>query len=148
MSEGAGRRRLVALVVLLVVAVPLVVVAMVTGGDESEGGGLRVERTTVAGAGTPQLVVYVEELGLNVPDTAGDRPTVELECLDDNDRTVLKAVHPWPFTDTDQGIYDPHVHETVAGPEAQRIARCRLNGTDGPLQGRPVEAPPRPLAGG
>lgn len=142
MSEGAGRRRLVALVVLLVVTVPLVVVAVVTGSG-GKGGGLRVERSTVAGAGTPQIVVYVNDLGLNVPSTAEDRPTVELECLDADDRTVVKAVHPWPFTDTDQGIYDPHVHENLGEADAKRITLCRLNGTEGPLEGKAASAPPR-----
>jgi hypothetical protein len=78
-----------------------------------------------------------------VPATADGRPTVELECLDADDRIVLKTVHPWPFTDTDQGIYDPHVHETMNAGDAKRIARCRLNGTEGPLEADPTEAPPR-----
>jgi hypothetical protein len=142
-SGGAGRRRLVALVVLLMVTAPLVVVAVVTGSGGSEGGGLRIERSRVVGAGTPQLVVYVDDLAVNVPGTADGRPTVELECLAADDRAVLKTVHPWPFTDTDQGIYAPHVHEEVTAAEAKRIARCRLNGTEGPLEGRPTSAPPR-----
>ena len=143
MSGGAGRRRLVALVVLLMVTVPLVVVAVVTGSGEPEDGGLRIERSSVAGAGTPQIVVYVDDLARNVPGIAGDRPTVELECLDADDRTVLKTVHPWPFTDTDQGIYDPHVHASASAAEAKRIGRCRLNGTEGLLEGRATSAPPR-----
>jgi hypothetical protein len=142
-SAAPGRRRLVALGVLLVITVPLVVVAVVTGTGDSEGGGLRIERSTVAGAGTPQIVVYVDDLGLNVPATANDRPTVELVCLDARDRRVLKTVHPWPFTDTDQGLYDPHVHETVGAAEAKRITSCRLNGTDGPLEGAVTSGPPR-----
>jgi hypothetical protein len=131
-SDG-GRRRLVALAVLLAIAVPLVAVAVLTRGGEPATG-LRIERGTVAGAGTPQLTVYVEDPKANVPETNGGKETVELECLNDAGETVVKSVYPWPFTDTDNGTLVPHVHQNVGRDEAPRITRCRLNGTE--LEGR------------
>ena len=136
---GEGRRRLVALAVLLLIAAPLVVVALLTsGGEESPATGLRIERSTVAGAGTPQIIVYVEDPAANVPATARNRPTVELQCLDGKSATVLRGIYPWPFTDTDQGTTAAHVHQNVPAPDVTRIVRCRLNGTEGPLTGRPT----------
>jgi hypothetical protein len=140
---GEGRRRLVALLVLLAVAVPLVAVALVTGSDGSPATGLRIERSTVPGTSTPQIVVYVDDQSANVPRTAGGRNTVELECLDRDRRTVLRGIYPWPFTNTDQGIFEPHIHQNVTAAESKRIVRCRLNGTHGPLEGRPTAARPR-----
>jgi hypothetical protein len=136
-GQGEGRRRLVALIVLLAVAVPLIVVALVTSGKSSPGTGLRIERSTVPGTTTPQIVVYVDDPGANVRRTAGGRPTVQLECLDRDDRTVLRGTYPWPFTNTDQGIFEPHIHQNVTARQSKRIVRCRLNGTEGPLAGRP-----------
>ena len=136
---GDGRRRLVALAVLLLIAAPLVVVALVTsGGDESPATGLRIERSSVAGEGTPQLIVYVEDPAANVPATARKRPTVELQCLDGKGATLLRGIYPWPFTDTDQGTTDAHVHVNVPAGDEKKIVRCRLNGTEGPLTGRPT----------
>jgi hypothetical protein len=138
---GDGRRRLVALLVVSLVLVPLVVVALVTGGEGSPSTGLRIERSTAPGtAATPQIVVYFEDQSANVPQAAGGRSTVELECLDRDGRTVLRGDYAWPFTDTDQGILDPHIHQNVTAQESERIVRCRLNGTEGPLQGRPSAA--------
>lgn len=135
MSDGQGeegRRRLVALFVLVLIAVPLVVVALVTRGGDSPAGGLRIERSTVSG--DFQIIVYVDQ-GANVAATADGKSTVELECLDREGNSVIRGVYRWPFTDTDQGTFQPHVHQSVTGEQARRIVRCRLNGTEGPLSG-------------
>jgi hypothetical protein len=133
---GEGRRRLVALLVLLAVAAPLVLVALLTGGDDAPATGLRIERAAAQDSAIAQIVVYVDDPAANVPESA-DGPNVELQCLDRDGRIVVRAVHPWPFSDTDQGTLDPHIHQNVNAREAPRIVRCRLNGTDGPFQGRP-----------
>jgi hypothetical protein len=139
MEAGGGERshatrgRLVSVAVLAVVGVVLGAVALLAGGEESSG--LRIARETLPG-GSQGITVYVEDPGANVADTAGGRPNVELVCVDSRDREVVRATHPWPFTDTDDGVFDPHVHQTVRPQEAARIIRCRLDGTEGPLQGR------------
>jgi hypothetical protein len=40
------------------------------------------------------------------------------------------------FTDTDQGTLDPHAHVGMDPALRDRIARCRITGTDPPLEGR------------
>ncbi len=79
--------------------------------------------------------VYVEEADQNVPETARGKSTVMVECLDQAGRAVARAQQPWPFTDTDGGQLEPHVHVTLPPKESQRVRRCRLAGTKGPLEG-------------
>ena len=109
------RSRLVALVVASVAAAGLVAVALLTGGSQAGScRGLRIDRGTIANSDDADLIVYVEGRNANVPSTAGGRATVELQCLDRAGRPVVRAVFPWPFVQTDDG----------------------LNGTDPVLQGR------------
>jgi hypothetical protein len=132
----AGRGRVVALVVAGVVAAALVGVAIVTaGGSGASGQGLRIERGA-AGGGGADLVVYVDDTAANVPETAGGKTTVELQCLDRSHKVVVTATHPWPFGETDDGLTGPHVHQRTTSQQADRIARCRLDGTDPALEGR------------
>lgn len=141
MSEAPGgeaRRKLVALTALVAIAVALGGIALATGGDDS--GGLRIETGAVAGAAPTDITVFVEDPDVNVPETAKGRATVELECFDSRDRRVMRSRIRWPLTDTDEGAFDPHVHQGVAEGQPERIARCRLTGTEGPLEGR-VSAP-------
>jgi hypothetical protein len=132
-----SRTRLVALAVLLAVATPLVIVALAGSGDE-EGtperpAALRVERTP---GGPPEITIYIEDRSLNKPSTAGGDTSVVVECVDTEGRIVWKLPEAWPFTDTDQGSVDPHAHIGMDPAQIERIARCRLAGTDPPLAGR------------
>jgi hypothetical protein len=133
--EGASRTRLVALAVLLAISVPLVVIAAAGGGsDHPTGGGLRIEPSQ---QGLPYLVIYLEDADLNEPRTAHGSRRVTIECLDDSAEVVFSTQRGWPFRDTDGGIYNPHVHVLVEPAAAMdQIVRCRLRGTDPPLEGR------------
>ena len=130
--KGASRTRLVALVVLLAICVVLGAVALSSGGDDPEPGGLKVERTP----GVAEIVVYVEDRDANRPDTTDGAARVTLECVDAAGRVVWRSREAWPFTETDDGTFDPHVHLKMAGPRVERIERCRLKDTDPPLEGR------------
>jgi hypothetical protein len=131
--EAAARMRLAALAVLLAVLVPLVVIAVSSGGGaDGPPAGLQVERTP----GVPEVIVYVEDPEVNRTDTAGGAVRVTLECLDRDGEVVWSSREPWPFTDTDRGTLDPHVHLAMAATVVDRVARCRLKDTDPPLEGR------------
>ena len=106
------------------------------GEDGNPGAALQVQ-TAIAptGEGT-ELIVEVSDPDLNVPDRAGNRKTVTLECLDDARAVVVKGRHPWPFTDTDGGLVAAHVHQPVPATKVAQLKRCRLAGTTGPLSGR------------
>jgi hypothetical protein len=134
--EKASRTRLVALAALLAVAVPLVIVALAGSGSEDgpeRPAGLRVERTP---GGRPEVTIYVEDRSLNEPATAGGATSVVVECVDADGRIVWSRPERWPFTDTDDGALDPHTHIGMDPAAVERIARCRLTGTDPPLGGR------------
>jgi hypothetical protein len=134
--DQASRTRLVALAVLLAVATPLVIVALAGSGDEGTAkrpAALRVERTP---GGLPEITIYVEDRSLNQPGTAGGAGTVVVECVDGDGRVVSSRPEPWPFTDTDDGTVEPHAHIGMDPAALERIARCRLTGTDPPLEGR------------
>jgi len=134
--EGASRTRLVALAVLLAVSIPLVVIAAAGGGSggESAGSGLRIEPSP---QGLPLLVIYLEDADVNQLETNHGRRTVMIECTDGGGDVIFTERKAWPFSDTDGGMYNPHVHLVVRPSAAiQRIVRCRLSGTDPPLEGR------------
>jgi hypothetical protein len=135
--EGASRTRLVALAGLLAVSVPLVVIAVAGGGSDKErGSGLRIEPSP---QGLPEVVVYLEDSEVNKPETNHGRRIVTIECLNRAGEVVFTGRERWPFSDTDGGAFDPHVHMLVDPPAALgQIARCRLKGTDPPLEGRKV----------
>ena len=132
-----SRTRLVALAILLAVATPLVIIAVAGSGDE-EGtperpAALRVERTA---GGLPEITIYIEDRSLNKPSTAGGDTSVVVVCVDAEGRVVWRLPEPWPFSDTDQDTVDPHAHIGMDPAQIERIARCRLSGTDPPLEGR------------
>jgi hypothetical protein len=134
-SGAAARARLVALAVLLGIGAVLVAVALLAGGSggESETSSLRVERFP-----TPEgleLIVYVEAAD-NRAEVAGGDSRVSLECEDGGGRVVARGEHRWPFTDTDDGTTDAHVHQRVSATAAGVVTRCRLPGTDPELRGR------------
>lgn len=132
--EGSNRTRIVALAVLLAISVPLIIIAAAGGGSDDEAPGLRVERAQ----GIPEVVIYLEDPGVNDPATNQGRTRVRVQCLDRGGTVIFRGAERWPFSDTDGGRFDPHVHVLV-GPElVDRIARCRLIGTDPPLAGPKV----------
>ena len=132
--DRASRTRVIALAVLLLISVPLVVIAVSGGGEEEERrpAGLRVEPTQ----GAPEIVVFVEDPKLNALETTGGEKEVAGECFDRAGDVILTEREAWPFTDTDNGLFDPHAHVFVEPAVMRRIARCRLAGTDPPLEGR------------
>ena len=132
--EGASRTRLVALAVLLAVLVPLVVIAVAGGGSgETEGGGLRIEPSP---QDTPDVVIYLEDPEVNTLGTNHGRRSVTIECMDDGGAVVFRGSERWPFSDTDGGRFDPHVHVFMEAAQLEQIARCRLKGTEPALEGR------------
>jgi hypothetical protein len=132
--EGANRTRIVALAVLLAISVPLVVIAVAGGGSDEEAPGLRVERSQAI----PEVVIYLEDPGVNDPATNRGRTRVRVECLDRGGAVIFRGAERWPLSDTDGGRFDPHVHVLV-GPElVDRIDRCRFRDTDPPLAGPKV----------
>ena len=129
-----GNRGRLVVAAVLAVAVAFIVVVAVLAGGESGGGGLRVEL-----AGTTDLVVYVKEED-NVPGIADGRRVVTLECVDRKGAVAVRGHHPWPFTDTDDGTLDPHVHQTVRPERSGDLESCRLLETRGPLEGQVAPA--------
>ena len=134
LMEGASRTRLVALTVLLAVSVPLVVIAVAGGGsDEGQAGGLRIEPST---PDSPGVVIYLEDPEVNELDTNHGRNSVTIECLDNDGTLVFRDARRWPFSDTDGGRFEPHVHVFMDAAQVEQIARCGLNGTEPALEGR------------
>jgi hypothetical protein len=134
--EGRSRILWIVLTVLVAVAVPLVVLALASGGgeesDEPDTASIKVERAR----GLPEIVVYVEDPDLNVPETARGRKRVTVECLNTADAVIYGRGYAWPFTDTDNGLLDPHVHLEMAPGQLDRVSRCRVTGTRPRLEGR------------
>jgi hypothetical protein len=134
--DAAARTRLVALAVLLAVSVPLIVIAVAGGGSGDAGdSGLRVEPSK---QGAPEILIFVDDPEVNEPATTGGQTRVRIECLDRGGEVVFRDSKAWPFTDTDGGKFDPHVHVVVNPELIARIETCRLRGTDPPLEGRKI----------
>ena len=133
--EPGARTRLVALAVLLAISIPLIVIAVAGGGSDDEAGGLRVEPSK---QGAPEMVIYVDDPEVNEPGTTGGSTEVRIECLNRGGAVVFRDSKPWPFTDTDGGKFDPHVHVVVNPDLIARIESCRLRGTDPTLEGRKI----------
>jgi hypothetical protein len=131
--DRSARTRLVALAVLLAVSVPLVIVAAPGGGGEDEPkNDLLVERSTQR----PEMILYVTPES-NLPERAGDRRMVTLECVDAEGRVLASQRERWPLTETDQGTLDPHAHVPMDPEQVGEVARCRVRGTE-PLMEGPV----------
>jgi hypothetical protein len=131
--ESSSRTRLVALAVLLAVSVPLVVIAAAgSGSDDDAGEGLRIEPSI---QGLPEVVLYLEDLALNTPETTDGANRVSVRCTDRAGAVVVRGSERWPFRDTDGGKFDPHEHVSVDPAVLGRISRCRLVGTDPLIEG-------------
>jgi hypothetical protein len=132
--QPATRTRLISLAVLVVVSVGLIVIAAAGGGsdDRRVRDGLRLEPTA---GGDPQLVIYVQDPKVNRPATAHGATSVEIECTDNAGSVVFTSQQPWPFSGTDAGTLDPHVHLPVDAAVLGSIAGCSLKGTDPLVEG-------------
>ncbi len=136
MEGSPARIRLVALVVLLGIGALLAVVAIATGGSDepAKAAPLRVE--LFPGPKGLEVVVYVPARH-NRREVADNRSTVRIECTDGGGRVLAKGPHRWPFTDTDDGTTEAHVHLQVPEERVDDIERCRLADTD-PALGGPI----------
>ena len=114
--------------------VALIVLIAVLATSGSGDGDLRAEV-----ASPTDLIVYVTDEA-NEPGKADGKRAVTLECVDRKGAVVVRGHHPWPFTDTDGGTLDPHVHQTVRPERSGRLERCRLRETRGPLEGQVAPA--------
>jgi hypothetical protein len=114
------------------VALIVLIAVLATGG--SADGGLRAEV-----ASPTDLLIYVKEED-NVPGIADGKRAVTVECVDRKGATVVRGHHAWPFSDTDNGTVDPHVHQVVPADRSGDLRRCRLVGTRGPLEGQVAPA--------
>jgi hypothetical protein len=94
---------------------------------------LKVEATE--GPRGTELIVYVVDEAKNTPAAAGGKRRITLRCFDTAREVLVNKRHPWPFTDTDSGVTDAHVHQPVARSRANEVSRCELDGTRGPLSG-------------
>jgi hypothetical protein len=133
LMEGRARTVLAVVVVALVVGVPLAVL-FASGGDDkpraATTSGLRLERSS----SFPELIVYVQPEA-NDAQRAGGARNVTLRCMDAGGRLVATQDEPWPFVDTDGGTLDPHTHVTLDAELLGQVRRCRLEGTEPPLEG-------------
>ena len=130
--QGASRTPLVALAVLVAILVPVVVllVSRDAGAPRERPPGLRLE-------GAPgELTIYVADVNRNKAATAAGARQVTLECVDRSGAVTFSAPQPWPFTETDGGLFDPHVHVNLPPEALAAVARCRLVGTEPVLEGR------------
>lgn len=133
--EPRARAVLAVVVVLVAIAVPLAVVFGDGGGDaepEPQSTGLRVE----LGATGSDLTIYVEP-AVNVPQRAGGRRQVVLECVDSQGERVMAQAEAWPFTDTDRGRTRAHAHMVLDPLGISAVERCQIVGTK-PLLQAPV----------
>ncbi len=131
--EPASRTRLIALAVLLAISVPLIVIAAAGGGSEDAGrDGIRVEPSN---RGLPEIVIYLEDPDVNRLATTDGATRVAIECTDQAGAVVFTGTERWPFSDTDGGVFDPHVHVPVDPSLLGSIHHCSLKGTDPELEG-------------
>lgn len=132
--DPASRTRLIALAVLLAILVPLILVASGGGGSDGGGGedGIRIEPSNLE---VPEIVIYLKDPDLNTPATRDGAESVAIECMDRGGAVVFRGRERWPFSDTDGGAFDPHVHVRVEPAILGLIDRCRLKGTDPALEG-------------
>lgn len=134
--QDRARAVLVAVVFAVVIGVPLAILFASGGGDEPDAKpkprstGLRVERDT-SGSG---LTIYVRP-AVNVPERAGGRSEVVLECVDSDGDAVMAQDEQWPFQDTDELAAGPHAHMTLDSLSISAVERCLVRGTEPLVEG-------------
>ncbi len=137
-KAGGDRVKVIAAVVLLVaaIAVPLAVLTLTSDGGDTPGQSrLKVETYPNPMTRELELVVTVENVEVNRPETAVRPGTVGLECKNAGGLMVFGGDQKWPFSD-DLGTGLPHAHVPILSELADSIATCRLTGTKVPLEGR------------
>ena len=101
------------------------------------GGGDSSPPITVKQAATPdggvEVLVTVSD-DVNVAETTGGEPFVDVVCNDSAGEVVVRARNAWPLL-KDGNPPAPHAHQAVAPEEIKTIARCRLVGTQPELSG-------------
>jgi len=111
------------LLVLLLAGSALIVLLGSGGGDD---GTLKVEQAPTPEGGIEVLVTVPDDL--NVLETTGGKPVVDLVCTDDAGGTVIRARQTWPLA-RDGDPPAPHAHQPASPDELKSIARCKLVGT-------------------
>jgi hypothetical protein len=136
--QDRARVVLVLVVFLVVIGVPLAIL-FASDGDAPEAKpkparstGMRIE----LGSSGSDLTIYVKP-AVNVPERAGGRRRVQLDCVDSDGDTVMAQDEAWPFSQTDGGLYEPHAHMTLDVLSITAVERCLLRGTE-PLLEAPV----------
>ena len=110
------------------VITPLAIWAATSGGSGGdEKGKFYIERS-VGLNGEPELLVTVDDPSVEV---TNGRDTVEVECTDGSDKSIVKSTQPWPFQ-IEQG-FPPHAHVAASEQEVQQARRCKVSGTNKPL---------------
>ena len=134
-----GRR----LAIAVVTTAALLAGACGSDDDEADKGKQETETAAedplrVEGAEGPrgtEVIVYVIDEASNAAAVAGGKRRVTVRCFDKDRKPIVEKAHPWPFTDTDQGLTDPHIHQRIPRSAATEVRRCELGGTRGPLSG-------------
>ena len=87
------------------------------------------EATRAMFALLPELIVYLTPEA-NMPERAGGRESVTVECLDTGGRVLSSQAETWPLTDTDAGTLDPHAHVSVNPARVNDVKTCRVRPAD------------------
>jgi hypothetical protein len=81
-----------------------------------------------------EVLISVPE-DVNKPETARGAAQVRVQCFDRRARTVTNELFTWPFSSDGVGDRLPHAHQRGLPKELNRVVRCRIVGTDPPLEG-------------
>lgn len=131
MSRSDATRLGIALAIAVAIIVPIV---LLSGGGGEDRANLLIQRNSSAAG--EELVVSIEDPGVNTAATTGGQQRVRIECLDAQGQVVAFGEHPWPFED-DGGVGAglPHVHQPARPQAAAATRTCRIPGTDPRLEG-------------
>ncbi len=72
---------------------------------------------------------------LNKPSTAKGAEQVRVQCFDRDSDQVLNEPYTWPFESDGVGDNLPHAHIRGLPEILNAVTRCKLLGTDPPLEG-------------
>jgi len=81
-----------------------------------------------------EVLISVPE-DVNGPGTANGAAQVRVQCFDGRGRAVTNELFSWPFVADGVGDRLPHAHQRGLPKELNRVVRCRIVGTDPPLEG-------------
>jgi hypothetical protein len=100
-------------------------IAVLGGGGDSTSP-ITVEQAQTPEGGVEVLVTVSDEV--NVPETTGGEPVIDLVCTDSAGEVVVRARNSWPLL-KDGDPPAPHAHQAVAPEVIKTIDRCKLVGT-------------------